>query len=109
MPFLQDVIHKLDVGGGLRIFRAGLTVLALLGAIVLYDWRAFRNLGTLEAMDAAQVARNLAQGQGYSTLFVRPFSIYLITRSRGCRRACCWAPSCSGGSAFRVYPQCCCC
>jgi hypothetical protein len=80
LPFLQDIIHKLEVGGGLRFFRVGLTLLALLGVLGLYDWRAFRNMGTQEAMDAAQVGRNLAQGKGYSTFFVRPFSIYLLQR-----------------------------
>src|SRR5467141_528293 len=76
----QDVIHKLVAGGGSRVFRSGLVVLTLVGAIFLYDWRAFRNLGSQEAMDAAQLGRNLAQGKGYTTLFVRPFSIYLLKR-----------------------------
>src|SRR6185312_3617864 len=38
----------------------------------------FRNFSTQEAMDSAQVARNIAEGHGYTTLFVRPFSMYLI-------------------------------
>jgi 4-amino-4-deoxy-L-arabinose transferase-like glycosyltransferase len=35
-------------------------------------------MGTQEAMDAAQVARNLAEGNGFTTQFIRPFSIYLV-------------------------------
>jgi hypothetical protein len=31
-----------------------------------------------EAMDSAQVARNLSKGKGYTTLFIRPFSIHLV-------------------------------
>lgn len=31
-------------------------------------------------MDAAQLARNISQGKGYTTLFVRPFSIYLVKK-----------------------------
>ena len=31
-------------------------------------------------MDAAQLARNLAEGKGYTTLFIRPFSLYLVQR-----------------------------
>jgi len=52
----------------------------LLAMILLagYNWRAFHNLNNPEAMDAAQVARNLAAGRGYTTQFIRPFSIYLI-------------------------------
>jgi len=80
MPLLQDVIHKLEVGGGMRYVRVGLGILALITLIVGYNWRAFRNMHNMEAMDAAQVARNLAEGKGYSTLFVRPFSMYLVKK-----------------------------
>jgi hypothetical protein len=31
-------------------------------------------------MDSAQLARNLAQGKGYTTQFIRPFSLYLFSR-----------------------------
>jgi hypothetical protein len=46
--------------------------------VMAYDLRAYRNLSTQEAMDGAQLARNLAQGHGYTTLFVRPLSLYLV-------------------------------
>ena len=29
-------------------------------------------------MDSAQLARNIAEGKGYTTLFIRPFSLYLV-------------------------------
>jgi hypothetical protein len=78
MPFLQDIIHKLEVGGGPRVFRVGLTVLALALLTVGYNWRSFKNMACQEAMDTAQLARNIAQGKGYTTLFVRPLSMYLV-------------------------------
>jgi hypothetical protein len=78
MAVPQEIIHKLEVGGGTRYFRIGLAALALLALVGIYDWRAFNNLNSLEAMDQAQLGRNLAQGKGYTTLFVRPFSIYLV-------------------------------
>jgi hypothetical protein len=31
-------------------------------------------------MDSAQLARNVSQGKGYTTLFVRPFSMYLLRK-----------------------------
>ena len=80
MPFLQDVIHKIEVGGGPRFFRIGLVVLAVVFLTVGYNWRAFKNMASQEAMDAAQVARNLSQGKGYTTLFIRPFSMYLVKK-----------------------------
>ena len=72
MPFLQDVLHKLGKGGGMRYFRVGFALLAVVLLIGLYDLRAFRNMGTQEAMDMAQLARNIARGKGYTTLFIRP-------------------------------------
>ena len=80
MPILQDLLHKLEVGGGLRFLRAGLALLAVVLLTVGYNWRSFKNMNTQEAMDAAQLARNIAQGKGYTTLFIRPFSIYLVKK-----------------------------
>src|SRR5581483_3213336 len=43
--------------------------------------RGFRNFSNLESMDAAQIGRNLAEGRGYTTLFIRPFSVYLLRKA----------------------------
>src|SRR3954469_9833908 len=80
MPIIQDTIHKLEVAGGLRYFKIVLAVAAVAGLAVWYDLTSYKNMGTQEAMDAAQLGRNLAQGKGYTTLFVRPFSMYLLKR-----------------------------
>ncbi|MGD0261109.1 MAG: glycosyltransferase family 39 protein [Verrucomicrobiota bacterium] len=80
MPVLQDLLHKLEVGGGMRYLRVGLALLGVVLLTVGYNWRAFRNMSTQEAMDAAQLARNIAQGKGYTTLFIRPFSIHLVKK-----------------------------
>lgn len=78
MAVLQNLIHRMEVGGGMRPIRALVVVLVLLAMPLLYNWRAFKNLSTQEAMDSAQLARNLSQGKGYTTSFIRPLSIYLI-------------------------------
>jgi len=78
IPFIQDIIHQLETGWGYRYLRIGLSVLLVGLLLFLYDWRAFRNMATQEAMDAAQVGRNVAQGKGFTTLCVRPLSIYLV-------------------------------
>jgi hypothetical protein len=80
MPFLQDVVHKLEVGGGMRFVRVGLVLLAVVLLTVGYNWRGFKNMATQEAMDSAQLARNIAEGKGYTTLFIRPFSIHLLKK-----------------------------
>ena len=74
------MIHRLEVGGGLRFIRRAVAVLALVVVIGCYNLRAFRNFSTQEAMDAAQLGRNISEGQGYTTFFVRPVSIYLVKK-----------------------------
>lgn len=78
MPSVQDLIHKLEEGGGARHLKTAAFCVAILFLMLLYNWFAYRNFATPEAMDSAQLARNLAQGQGYTTLFIRPFSLYLV-------------------------------
>ncbi len=78
MPYLQEMIHRLEVGPWIRYLKIGLAALALVGLLVGYNWLSFRNFNTLEAMDSAQLARNLSQGKGYTTQFIRPLSVYLV-------------------------------
>lgn len=78
---LQEIIYKFEAGAGLRVVRWTVIALVLLLVLITYNWRAYRNMSTQEAMDAAQLARNIASGKGYSTLFIRPLSIYLLTNN----------------------------
>lgn len=73
----QKWIHRMELGGGAKFFRLGLGLLAVLVLAVIYDVRCFRNFSTIEAMDSAQLARNLARGKGYTTDFIRPLSMRL--------------------------------
>ena len=79
MPSIQDLIHKFEEKGGTGM-RLAFVVLLTGITMLCYNWRAYRNMGTQEAMDAAQVGRNLAEGHGFSTLNIRPFSVYLVKK-----------------------------
>ena len=75
---IQQVIHAMEEGRGaswLKYFAIGVAAVFLL---VGYDLRCYRGFAAPEAMDAAQVARNLAEGRGFSTLYIRPFSAGLV-------------------------------
>jgi len=78
--WLQNIVHKLETGSGAALLRllpwALLTILIVVG----YNLRSYRNFTTQEAMDQAQLARNIAEGRGYTTKFVRPFSMFLLQR-----------------------------
>jgi 4-amino-4-deoxy-L-arabinose transferase-like glycosyltransferase len=80
MPALQDVIHKIEVGEWTRYVKVGVVLLGFLALAVVYDLRAFKNFTTPDAMDQAQLARNIAAGRGYTTDFIRPLSFYLLRK-----------------------------
>jgi len=82
MP-LQDFIHKFTEGSGSRLLKLALVFFAMVGLGVWYDAAAFKNLSTIEGMDAAQLARNLGEGRGFTTDFVRPFSLHLVKGRMG--------------------------
>ena len=79
---VQAFIHKLDVQGARRMNYVALT-LAMLTLAIWYDLHCYHNFNAPEAMDAAQVARNVAEGRGFSTEFIRPLSIYLVQTHNG--------------------------
>lgn len=78
---IQTIIHQLEEGGGLRHLKHWLMGLLLLGLVVGYNFRGFKNMSNMEAMDAAQLARNIAEHKGYHTLFIRPLSMYLLEKT----------------------------
>src|SRR4051812_44912188 len=75
---IQTTIHRLDVGTGQRYLRIVILGLVILAQAIWYDSCAYKNISTPEGMDAAQLARNLSEGKGYTTQFIRPFSLYLV-------------------------------
>src|SRR5688572_6610549 len=83
-PFgLQEWIHKIEEGEGTKYVRLVFAALTLLGLTALWHLREAKNFMAIEAMDAAQVGRNIAEGKGFSTRFVRPLSIVLLEANRG--------------------------
>lgn len=77
---VQAVIYTLEVGRGASWLRALALTASVVALAVLYDALAYHNFSAPEAMDAAQVARNVAEGRGFTTDFIRPFSIYLVQK-----------------------------
>src|SRR6266542_2188893 len=82
MP-LQDLIHQVTEGSGSRVLTLLLVFFGMVGLAVWYDVAVFRNLATIEGMDAAQLARNISEGEGFTTQFVRPLGLHLLEGHRG--------------------------
>jgi 4-amino-4-deoxy-L-arabinose transferase-like glycosyltransferase len=87
MSALQNWIHKLEVGAGRKVLGVVTLVVALVALVFVYDLRAYRNFATEEAMDSAQLARNISEGKGYTTSFIRPFSLYLVQKHNHAKSA----------------------
>ena len=77
MP-MQDWIHHWEVGGGARILKVTAAVLGFIAIAGLHDLVAYQSLSCEEAMETAQLARNISQGDGFTTQSIRPLSIYLL-------------------------------
>lgn len=78
MSSIQQWIHSLEEGKGSRVLKVVAAILAFAFLALVYDLRCFKNFSTPEAMDAAQLARNISEGQGYTTDYIRPLSVHLL-------------------------------
>jgi len=75
---VQEIIHSLEEGKWAKRIR-GLVLLLLIGSLgLVYYLNLTRNFTAPEAMDAAQLARNIAEGRGYTTQFIRPLSLDIL-------------------------------
>ncbi len=73
--FIQRAVHALEQGGFAVWIRRALAVVVVAGLAVFYFIHEFRGLATSQAMDQAQIGRNLASGQGWRTDVARPLAV----------------------------------
>lgn len=75
---IQTLLHFIEVGAGQVWLQRLLAVIFVVLFAVIYQTTEARNFSAPDAMDAAQLGRNLAEGRGYTTGFIRPLSLYLL-------------------------------
>lgn len=68
----QEWIHWLEMGEGARRIRLAATLLAIAGLSLFVAWKQFHGLTTESALLQADVGRQLARGQGFTTLVNYP-------------------------------------
>jgi len=75
MNYFQDILQGVEVGKGQLLVR----LVPLITAIVIIgfacDLMSFRGLDDAQSMDNAQLARQIARGQGFTTEFLRPHAL----------------------------------
>jgi hypothetical protein len=80
---LQGIVHSLEQGRlalVIRLMAVWASVIALALAYLLIQ---FRGLSSLTGIDQAQVAREIARGNGFSTKNIRPLALQQLQRSTG--------------------------
>ncbi len=73
--FIQRSIHAIEEGGFSTWIRRALTFLVVAGLAVFYMVHEFNGLATSQAMDQAQIGRNIASGHLWKTNFIRPRAV----------------------------------
>jgi len=80
---VQDLVYNVELGLGLRLIQGTLYLLAILLLMVGFTAKRFAGLKEAEAMDYAQLGRNLLEKHRLVTQDIRPASMwYLIEKSR---------------------------
>ncbi len=69
--FIQKMVHTLETGPVAVWVRRSLLVVAAI-ALAVYQLYYFRGLATSQAMDQAQIGREIARFRGWQTNFIRP-------------------------------------
>ena len=72
---IQNAVHALEIGKLSLWMKRFLIIAAIIGLGMLYLTYQFRGLATSQAMDQAQIGRELLRGNGWSTKFIRPLAI----------------------------------
>ena len=82
MKSSQEFIHWLEQGRGARWLGRILLVLGALLLTVVYSWRQFHGIPTEFVMQQAVLGRQLARGEGFTTLVNYP-QTYAVMRAAG--------------------------
>jgi hypothetical protein len=74
MSAIQTLLYSIEVGKA----RALIYLIPLLATLIVigavYDFKVYRGLNDAQSMDNAQLARQIAQGSGFTTKFIRPYA-----------------------------------
>lgn len=80
---VQSFLHAFEQGAAAVWLRRALvgTIIAAIAAIWLFV--KFNGFNSPDAMDQAQIGRQLASGQGYTTLYARPLALHVMLARTG--------------------------
>lgn len=80
---VQSTVHSVDQGWLALAIKIGASVVVIIGLSLFYLFIQFRGLNNPSAMDQAQIARNIASGEGFTTDYIRPAAMGMVKRFQG--------------------------
>jgi hypothetical protein len=80
---VQGFVHSLGRGKLAGFFCLLLSLVAVIGLALAYVLIQFGGLSSPTGMDQAQIARELARGNGFSTKYLRPLEAHLLKQTYG--------------------------
>ncbi len=78
---VQTAVHSIEQGRLAPIIRGAMFGGLIIALTLLYLFVQFRGFNNVTAMDQGQIARNIASGKGFSTLFIRPLAIWQLEQA----------------------------
>jgi hypothetical protein len=79
---LQDFIHSVEQGGLAKWIIRGVVFAAILAMYAFFIMANFHGLSDARGMEQAQIGREIARGQGFSTKSIRPLALKQLQEGR---------------------------
>ncbi|HEX8312656.1 MAG TPA: glycosyltransferase family 39 protein [Chthoniobacteraceae bacterium] len=82
---IQDFVHKLEEGGWAKWIRLFLLIVTVAYVVNLWMFRdsGFKGLSDEKAIEQAQISREIARGNGFSTQVIRPAALSQFEAHKG--------------------------
>ena len=78
---VQSAVHSLEQGRLAFYIKAGMFVALIIALVLIFLFVHFKGFSEASAMDQAQIARNLADGRGFTTKNVTPLALDVLRKA----------------------------
>lgn len=81
---IQELVHKLEHGGWAKWIKLAVLLACIAYMLNLWFFRdnGFKGLSNPKAMEQAQIGREIARGNGFSTKMIRPAAIWQLEKNQ---------------------------
>lgn len=85
MDTAQSIVHSVEQGKASRVIRVAVIGVGVMAVALIFLLARFRGFYHAEAMDQAQLSRQVANGKGFSTKFIRPLALWQLEKNTGAK------------------------